>query len=328
MRGVGGWRQKLLIMRAVCFHSPESVELIEVEEPRPAPGDALVRIEVSAICATELHAPPGSNPGHEAAGIIEHAPSDTGFSRGERVGLSAVTGCGQCRHCSRGVQLYCSHLQIHRAMHADYVAVPVSALRRLPPGTSADDAVLMTGDALGVPVRAHRRVPSEPGERVLVIGLGPIGLGHTLVRAHTGAQVIATEPSPFRRKVALDLGATEVVPPGPIPGPAPSLVIECTGLPDCISLALDVVERGGTVLQSGLCQSVELNPKATIIEREITYTGSWYYADEDFPETIRLCETGLPLGRMITHAFSCEQVSKAYAQFISMDAAKVALRWS
>ena len=315
-------------MRALSFHSPDSVELIDVKRPEPTADEALVRVEVSAICATELHARPGSNPGHEAAGIIEHAPDDSGFRTGERVGISAVTGCGRCAYCRRGVQLYCDQLQIHRDMHADYVAVPVSALRRLPAGTTAPNAVLMTGDTLGVPVRAYRRVPSHPGERVLVIGLGPIGLGHTLVRAHTGAEVIAIEPSSFRRHLALELGASEVAPPGSAIGSAPGLVIECTGLPDCIHLAIDVVERGGTVVQSGLCEELKISPTATMVEREITYTGSWYYADADFPETVRLCEDGLALGRLITHEFSCEDVGEAYRQFVSKESAKVALTWS
>jgi L-iditol 2-dehydrogenase len=317
-------------MRTLSFNGPDDVRLVDGPKPEPADGQALVRIEVSAICGSELHGEPGpTNPGHEAAGIVEIAPEGSGFDAGERVGISAVTGCGTCEHCRRGVQLYCSNgWRIHVGMHADLVAVPVSALRRLPAGTPPRDAVLITGDTLGVPVRAHRKVPSAPGGRLLIIGLGPIGLGHTLVRAHSGAHVVAVEPSEYRRELALELGAAEVLEPGQDIGPAPSLVIECTGLPACIQLALASVDLGGTVLQSGECAAVEISPSDTFIRREITYTGAWYYADEDFPEMVRLYEAGLPVGRLATDELPAEDAAEAYRRFVSKRSGKVILRWT
>jgi threonine dehydrogenase-like Zn-dependent dehydrogenase len=315
-------------MRALSFTSPEDVELVERPTPAPAAGESLIRVESSAICGSELHSDPGTNPGHEAAGIVEHAPDGSGFRSGERVGLSAVTGCGTCDQCRRGVQLFCERgCRIHVRMHAEYIAVPVEALRRLPEGTSARDAVLVTGDTLGVPVRAQRRLPSGPGDRVLVVGLGPVGLGHTMVRAHAGAEVVAIEPSEYRRELAMKLGAAEVLEPGDDIGPLPGLAIECTGLPDCIRLALTLVDVGGTVLQSGECPAVEVSPSDVFIRREITYTGGWYYADEDFPEMVRLYETGLPVERLATHEFPADRVADAYRTFVSKESGKVLLRW-
>ena len=82
-----------------------------------------------------------------------------------------------------------------------------SSLLELPDGIDPADAVLLAGDTLGVPVRALRRVPAEPGTRVLVLGLGPVGLAHVLVRANAGCEVVAVEPSAARRKLGLELGA-------------------------------------------------------------------------------------------------------------------------
>jgi L-iditol 2-dehydrogenase len=315
-------------MRALSFQAPDDVALVEAPQSEPGPGEALVRIAASAICGSELHAEPGSNPGHEAAGTVERAPADSGFEPGELVGISAVTGCGECEWCRRGIQLYCQvDRRVHTAMHADYVAVPISALRRVPAGTPARDAVLISGDALGVPVRAHRRVPSSEGERVLVLGAGPVGLGHVLVRAHVGAEVVVVEPSSYRRELALALGASAAIEPSADVEPTPNLVIECTGIPAIVQQALALVEPGGTVLQSGICRSVEISPTETFVSREVTYTGAWYYADEDYPEIVSLYESGLAVERMITHDFPAEEIGDAYRAFVGKDSGKVVLHW-
>jgi threonine dehydrogenase-like Zn-dependent dehydrogenase len=261
---------------------------------------------------------------------VEQIPAGSDFSVGEPVGVSAVTGCGECDACRAGRQLFCRNgWRIHVGMHAEYVAVPISALRRLPDGTPSRDAVLITGDALGVPVRGFRRVPSRHGDRVLVIGLGPVGLAHTMVRAHAGAEVVAIEPSEFRRELAVSLGATTVLEPGGDVGPRPRVVIESTGLPACIQLALDLVADEGTVLQSGECEAmVEVSPSNTFIRREITYTGSWYYADEDYPEMLRLYEDGLPVSRLVTDVFPADDVASAYEKFVSRNSGKVLIDWT
>lgn len=318
-------------MRSLLFKAPDEVELDEVAMPEPAEGDALIRVEVSAICGSELKAPPFTNPGHEAAGVVERAPATSGFQPGDRVGISAVAGCGTCEYCLRGAQIYCADRfppTGYQNMHADYVSVAVSALRRLPRRISARDAVLLAGDTLGVPVRASRRVPSSAGDRIVVLGLGPVGLSHTLVRAYGGAEVIAVEPSEFRRELALTLGAAAVFPPGFDIGAPPWLVIECTGRPESIQRAFELVAVGGTVLQSGECPVVQVSPSDTFIRREITYTGSWYYADEDYPEMVRLYESGLPLGRLATHVFPAEQIADAYECFVSKKSGKVLLEWT
>jgi len=323
-------RSSVAAMRALRFNAADDVTLVDAPVPEPGAGEALVRIEASAICGSELHANPGENLGHEAAGTVEHAPPASGFATGERVGISAVTGCGSCDACRAGVQLYCTvDRRFHTGMHADYVAMPVSALRRVPDGTPACDAVLLSGDALGVPVRAQRRVPSAGGERVLVIGAGPVGLGHVLVRAQGGAEVVVVEPSAYRSELARELGAAVALAPGEDIGCVPALVIECTGIPACIGQALDVVRRGGTVLQSGLCGCVEVSPTNTFVVREVVYTGTWYYADEDYPEILRLYAEGLPAASLITHDFPADDVGAAYRHaFVSKDSGKVVLDWT
>lgn len=317
-------------MRAVQFGGIDQIDLVDLPIPSPDADQALVRVEVTALCGSELHGQsPPPNGGHEAAGIVQSAPEGSSIQAGDRVGISAVTGCGTCDWCRAGVQLHCRNgFHVQTGMHAEYLAVPLAALRKVPPGMSAEDAVLVSGDALGVPVRAARRVPAEANERVLVLGLGPIGLGHALVRAHMGAKVVAVEPSQYRRDLALTLGVSEVLTPEDSVGGPVNLVIECTGLSSVINQALDVVEPGGTVLQSGECSSVEINPSESLIRKELTYTGTWYYADEDVPELLRLYESGLRPSALVTHEFEASDAVEAFRTFASRSAGKVLIRWS
>jgi threonine dehydrogenase-like Zn-dependent dehydrogenase len=150
-----------------------------------------------------------------------------------------------------------------------------------------------------------------------------------MLRSRMGAEVIAIEPSGFRRDLARKLGASEVHEPDEDIGRAPNFVIECTGIPSCIKQALDVVAPGGTVLQSGECDTpIEVSPSELFIRKEICYTGGWYYADEDVPEILRFYEEGLPVDDMVTDEFKADDISDAYACFVSKRSGKVLLDWT
>jgi 2-desacetyl-2-hydroxyethyl bacteriochlorophyllide A dehydrogenase len=313
------------------FDGAGTVVLDRVPAPAPGPGDAVVRVEVSAICGSErgaLAAGVAVNPGHEAAGVVIHAPARSGFGPGDRVGISAVRGCGACGACRAGVEVRCAAGPgVQFGMHADEVAVDVSTLRRLPDGIDTRTGVLLTGDTIGVPVRGLRRAPTQAGDRVLVVGLGPVGLGHVLVRAFLGCDVVAVEPSPFRRELALGLGASAAVAPGQAVGCPPVLVIECSGRPEAINVALRTVATGGTVLQSGECERVEISP-SDLVRREVSYVASWYYATEDYPTILDLSRRNLAPERLITHEFPAAAAPEAYARFLSGESGKVLLRWA
>ncbi|HJQ46583.1 MAG TPA: zinc-binding dehydrogenase [Amycolatopsis sp.] len=318
-------------MRSLICEGAGKVRIRSVPDPRPRPGDALVRIEASAVCGSEratLRNGMDGNTGHEACGIVVE-PGTSAFHAGDRVGLTAVTGCGECARCAAGQELHCERgPKVSEGWHAEFAAVPASALRQVRPGIDPGVAAMLTGDPLGVPARALHRAPSGPGDRVLVLGLGPVGLAHVVVRAFTGAEVIGIEPSPYRRDLALRLGAKAALSPDDeIPRNA-RLVIECTGREDCIRQAFDLVENAGTVLQSGECHvDVPLNPSELFIRREITYTGSWYYATEDYAHMCELVDRGLPLRELCTHDVAAADAQPAITDFLQALSGKVILRW-
>ncbi len=322
-------------MRALKLLGDDRVTLTDVRDPEPSDDHALVRVEASGLCGSEraplargLETGP-LNAGHEAAGVIEWAPKGADFTVGSRVGIAALYGCGVCAHCLDGHEMRCTRgATMQLGLHADRVAVAVTTLRRLPDGIDPVVAVLVSGDGLGVPVRGAHRVPAPPGTRVLVIGLGPVGLAHVLVRAHAGCDVIGIEPSPQRRALALSLGASAVFAPGSDVSEPPDVVIESTGLAACVQQALDAVRAGGTVLQSGECPAVEVRPSAQIVHREVAYIGSWFYGRADYPAMLDLYRDGLPIDKLVTHELPAERAQEGVDAFLSAASGKVVLRWS
>jgi len=321
-------------MRAMRLLGEGLVEIADVEAPDVDPDLARVRVEASALCGSEIGmlrngVPPTlTNLGHEAVGIIESIPSGHGLAPGDRVGISGLRGCNECAPCKRGQEMFCDAGAVTQLnLHAEIAQVAPWTLRRLPKGVDPGIGVLLTGDGLGVPVRALRRVPSQPGERVTVIGLGPVGLSHVLVRAHAGAVVTAVEPSPARRTLAEALGAHATHAPGEALAPA-DLVIEATGIPAVIADAFELVSPMGTLLQSGECGAVEIAPSRHVVHREITYRGTWFYGREDYDDMLALHAAGLELGTLVTHDVPAPLAQAAVTAFLAGETGKVILRWS
>ena len=259
---------------------------------------------------------------------MEWAPPGAGATPGQRVGISAIAGCGRCAACAAGIEVRCDAPGVQLCLHAERAAVALSSLRVLPPGTTAARGVLLSGDALGVPVRGLRRAPDPPGGRVLVLGLGPVGLAHVLVRSFTGCEVLAVEPSAPRRALAESLGAAATfAPEEEVPGPPPGLVIEASGRPESVARACALVAKGGTVLQSGECGDPALAP-SDLIRREVTYVGSWFYASEDYPEMLALVERGLAVDDLVTHVVPAARAPEAFAHLLSPASGKILLDWA
>ncbi|MFI5082897.1 MAG: zinc-binding dehydrogenase, partial [Streptosporangiales bacterium] len=213
-------------VKALVFTAPGQVELLDVPEPDPAPGEVLVEVRAAGICGSELHGArhPGFRQpplimGHEFAGI---------GAGGEAVVVNPILSCGRCAECRRGLRHVCREREIigvHRAGgFAERVAVPASALRPLPAGLPWEAAALIepaanavhawnqAGRALGA--GGALGADGARGARVAVIGCGAIGLLCAATALSGGAgRVEVTDLSPARLAAAQRLGA-EVAGPG------------------------------------------------------------------------------------------------------------------
>ena len=330
-------------MRVLQFLGNSNVSIEEADVPTLDAGDVLIRVEASAICGSEMHAyrgdkgHPTGNPGHEAAGVIIDPGDSPIWREGDRVGVSAVQGCGECRECRAGRYTFCPQRPPGKGpgWHAEYLVARGLACIRLPDDVSFDLGVLLTGDGLGVPYHVSRQTKPQPGETVAVFGVGPVGLGNVLVNTFLGCRVIAVDLSATRLKFAREVGAWKTINAGEddpaeairrlTGGRGAEICLECAGRPETVKSALQCVATNGRVMCVGEHPRIEISPSGDLIRRDISLSGSWFYHFREAPEMLELYRHGLPVERLITHRFPLEQADEAYRLFAAGEAGKVIL---
>jgi threonine dehydrogenase-like Zn-dependent dehydrogenase len=283
-------------VKALVFTAPGQVELLDVPEPDPAPGEALVEVRAAGICGSELHGArrPGFRQpplimGHEFAGI---------GAGGEAVVVNPILSCGRCAECRRGLRHVCREREIigvHRAGgFAERVAVPVSALRPLPPGLPWEAAALIEPAANAVHAwnQAGRALSASGalgadgarGARVAVIGCGAIGLLCAATALSGGAgRVEVTDLSPARLAAAQRLGA-EVAGAG-LSGEY-DVVIDAVGSTATRAASVAYQRPGGVAVWLGLAEEEAGFDANALIRSEKRVLGSFAYRDEEFAQAM------------------------------------------
>ena len=270
----------------MTFQAPGEVRLDERPEPELLRGDdAIVRVEATGICGSDLHIyhgrvaiEPGFVIGHEYVGTVAAAgDSVTQVAVGDRVLGTYCTACGACFHCRRGEYHKCDGGRVFghgatlgslQGAQADQVLVPNSnlTLRRVPEGLS-NDVALFAGDVAGTGYHAicgdaALPEPLEPGATVAVLGLGPVGLCAVQVAKASGASVVvAVDTVEDRLSMAESFGAvpvhlTEEDPRGRVKelteGRGVDLSVDAVGHPDALDLACRLARKAGTVSVIGV----------------------------------------------------------------------------
>lgn len=327
-------------MRAARVLGQSRVEVVDVPDPVPGDGEVLVKLQRSLLCGSEMHGYRGdhampTNGGHEPAGIIVDASRSRRWKDGDRVGIHAVWGCGHCEWCARGIYTFCDGKRGCPGAHAELMAVPDHVMAPLPDDVDYEVGALLAGDGLGVPYHTSRRLPTHGGDTVAVVGCGPIGLGNILLHSFFGARVIAIDLSADRLAMARDCGAAELVQAGEAEpfaavkeltnGRLAEAVIEATGRPEGLELALKMVGKAGTVACCGENRDVTINVGRDLIRRDITMFGSWFFHFREFPEMLDLYRRGLAVDKLVTHRYPLAQVAEAYADFAAGKVGKPAI---
>ncbi len=331
-------------MWTVCLKGNGIVERKDAEPPRAGPGEVVVQTYVSALCGSELAAyrgagHPNGNPGHEAAGVVvELGPGVTGLRLGQRVGASAISGCGTCEYCARGQYTWCHAWRFYGNMHAERFVVAANACHVLPDDVSWEAGVLISGDGFGVPYHTSTKLHRQHIEWVAVFGLGPIGLGSVLLQAFLGRRVIAVDVSPERLALARERGAEATLNPREMAdvveavreltsGRGADVCIEAAGRPETARQCFAAVRTAGMVVFNGEQPRVELSPSDDFIRRDITAIGAWYYHYSEFPAMLALVRQGLPVHTLVTHRFPLCQAEQAYASMARAVTGKVLLEY-
>jgi len=319
------------------YYSNRDVRIEEIPVPEIGPGELLVRIEACGICGSDvmewyrLHKVPLVL-GHELAGVVVAVGDGVErYKEGDRVTVAHHVPCNACHYCYSGHHTVCDTLRrtnIVPGGFAEYARVPAINVDRgvflLPPEMSFEEATFV--EPVACVLRAQRLARIRPGQCVLVIGSGIAGLIHVQVARALGAGCIAaTDISSYRLKAAQRFGADEVIPSGEDvasrlraanEGRLADLVIVCTGAVSAITRALQLVERGGTVIlfaptEPGVTIPVSIND--LFWRNEITLTTSYAGSPADHMAALRLIQADrVRVREMITHRLALKETGAGF----------------
>ena len=339
---------EVFAMKALVYHGPGRKAWEEVPDPSiKDPADAIVKMEATTICGTDLHILKGDVPavtdgrilGHEGVGVVTEVGSEVGKVKvGDRVIVSCISKCMKCDYCRAGLTSHCQTLggigwvfgHLIDGTQAEFVRVPFAdnGLIPLPEGVTPEQAamlsdILPTGFEIGV---VYGQV--KEGDVVAVIGAGPIGLASIMTAGPRGAsKIIAVDGDTYRLEQSREFGATDTIDitktddvVGELKelsrdGLGVDVAIEAVGIPATFTTALDSIRPGGRVANVG----VHGQPVSFPIERDwinnITITTGLVNATTA-QELLDQIEAGaIDPGKFVTHRFTFDQFMEAYDTF-------------
>lgn len=342
-------------MRALTFQKPGEV-LVEdraMPELREA-DDAIVRIDVSGVCGSDLHIyhgrlpiEPGFTVGHEFVGtVVEAGIAVTSVAVGDRVAGCFHTACGNCFHCMRSEYQRCLKARsfgLGAAMgslqgtQAEYALVPAAnlVLRRVPDRVS-DDVALFAGDVMGTAYNGVLESGLQAGEVAAVLGLGPVGLCAVQVAKLQGARVLAIDSVPERLAVAESFGATPLhLTEQDVRGEVRRLTegrggvdvaIDAVGHLDALDLAIRLARSRGRVQCIGVYAERGEVHLGLVWLKSLTLKGGQANVIAHLDQVLEMLDAGqLDPTPLVTHHMSLEDGPEAYRIFDRREALKIVL---
>ncbi|MGA2007863.1 MAG: zinc-dependent alcohol dehydrogenase family protein [Solirubrobacteraceae bacterium] len=331
-------------MKALVYHGPGQRGWDTVDDPKIIdPTDAIVRIDTSTICGSDLHilkgdvpeTPPGTILGHEAVGtVLEIGAGVGGVAPGDRVLLSCVSSCGRCRYCKEARYGQClgggGWIFGHtiNGVQAEFARVPFAdnSVYKFPEALD-DEQVLFLADIL--PTAFEVGVLNgavSPGDVVAIVGAGPVGLSAILTATlYTPGRIVAIDLADSRLASALRFGADITINNGRedalaivmelTDGLGADVALEAVGVPQTFELATELIRPGGRVANIG----VHGKPAALHLEklwvRDVTIT-TGLVDTFSIPRLLRLIADGrLDPSLFATHHYPLEETMTAYDTF-------------
>ncbi|OYN86376.1 zinc-binding dehydrogenase [Parenemella sanctibonifatiensis] len=343
-------------MRAAVLHSPHNLSLEDRPDPVPGPGAVVLDIETTTLCGTDVRLFTGAKTsgvvpdvvvGHEIAGRVS-AVGD-GLPQewvGRQATVSIVLSCGACDHCLRDREHLCERLRLFGyALDgglAEKMLVPAEAVARgnliltpqdLPP------ALLALAEPVSCCLNGLDQYRVNPGDTVVVIGAGPIGLLHTQLARYAGAgQVIVANRGEDRRRIAEQLGADLTLDPSAVDlvetvrdatnGRGADAVVVCIGAPDLANTALACAAAGGRVNYfAGFPKGSTAQMDPNLIHyNELEVTGGSNARRRDVRRAVDLLAGGaIDHDAIVTHTFSLDRIEEAYQAVADQLGVKMAI---
>ncbi|HVA02501.1 MAG TPA: alcohol dehydrogenase catalytic domain-containing protein [Acidimicrobiales bacterium] len=310
------------VMRSAVYRRPGDIGVEDRPVPEPGPGGVLVEVAYCGICGSDLHimiegwGKPGTVGGHEYTGIVAAVGEGvTTWVPGDAVVCGPSPRCGECRRCRESKPSQCER----RAAPVDsnlggafagYVLTDARSLLRLPAGMSPRVAAL--AEPLAVALHGITRSGMVRGDAAMVFGAGPIGaLTIAALAAMDLGPVVVVEPGERRRRLAADLGASEVLDPSELETYPPweperqspravDVVFECSGKKAAMECGFHQLRRGGQLVLVGAgIEAPNFDPNRLILN-ELTVTGSFVYDADGFERALEMLGSGrLPVDVLI-----------------------------
>ncbi|MEU0398034.1 alcohol dehydrogenase catalytic domain-containing protein [Streptomyces sp. NPDC006208] len=326
-------------MRALVYHGANQASWDTAPDPViEEPTDAILRVDATTICGSDLHILRGELPevragtilGHEAVGeVLEVGREVHSIHPGDGVIVSSVSACGKCPFCGDGMYGQCRNGggwilgNLINGTQAELVRVPFAdhSTHRRPDALSRGDAVLLaevlpTAYEVGV-CNGH----VGPGDTVAVVGAGPVGLAAVITaRIYSPRRIIAVDLSPARLEAARHLGADAAELPGRLiadlaEGAGADVAIEAAGDPDGFVLCTRVVRPGGHIANIGMHGKPATLHLEALWRKNVTISTGQVNTSST-PWLLDLVTSGrLQVSRLVTHTFGLHQMEDAYDVF-------------
>jgi len=329
---------------AVILSGPLKLKVDEIEMPRIAPDEVLVKVKASGICGSDVECYKGRSkegrydigpyvPGHEWSGeVMETGSEVVAFKKGDRVVGDCVVGCGRCYYCKSGMNpTFCTNMLEYGFMPTanggdqEYLKVKEKALHRLPANLTWEEGALV--EPFSVSYHGVWGVGGgvDASYDVAVFGAGPIGLFALIIAKVAGARAVVVEPLRNRAVIAENLGADVIIDPsredpakriGDLTnGHGVDLVVEASGTDNAIAATIDVAKRNGRVVYIGhsIGRKIPIEIGKTLWKglTLVGKAGSPYF----FPRTIEFmsrAKKSVELASVITHRFPLEKAVEAF----------------
>jgi 2-desacetyl-2-hydroxyethyl bacteriochlorophyllide A dehydrogenase len=342
-------------MRAVTFQAPGEVRIEDKPDPElEAPTEAIVRVEASGVCGSDLHIyhgrvaiEPGFTIGHEYVGTVVAVGDEVAsVAEGDRVLGTYCTACNECFFCARGDFHKCDRGRVFghgkllgalQGAQAELLLVPSAdlTLRRVPEGMS-DEVALFAGDVMGTGYHAIAETGIGEGSTAAVLGLGPVGLCAVQAALAAGAErVIAIDTVPERLEMARSFGAepvhlTEEDPKAAAKdatgGRGVDAAIDAVGHPDAFDLACRLTRKCGTVSATGVyAERMEVHMGVVWIKALTVKTGHANVIKHVDPVLSALATGRLDPSPLVTHHMKLDEAPEAYEVYDRRDALKIVL---
>lgn len=354
----------MVSVKGLAFPGNKVAELRDFEIDEPGPNEVRLTVKASGICGSDLHSynsPEGlrafastddrselGSPrsgdlivaGHEPAGVIEAIGSDVkDFKVGDRVLAYHIMGCGNCEHCRAGYPVLCD--SDRRAAyggerdggHAPLLLVDQHSLIRLPDELSFIDGA-MVACGVATAFSAIRKSGVKAGEKLLVTGLGPVGLAVTLLAADMGVTVIGSDLNEERLASAKNHGLSHALDPSGdaaeqikelTGGRGVDAAIDASGASAARLLCIEASKVWGVAVFVGITmQDLTFNPTFQLIVKQMTVRGSWVSSIAEMEELTRyLASRDVHPESLVTERWSIEDGVAAYEKFSAGAAGKL-----